>query len=149
MKPTRTWILVADGAHARVLEVLGKGGRLTEVADMRRQVELAASHDLGSERPGRTHESVGDVRHAMEPRSDPHREQKRRFADEMTSLLEKQLAAGRFERLVVVAPPVTLGDLRAAMSAAMGKAVAGEVAKDLTKMPDQEIASHLGDGIVI
>lgn len=149
MKPVRTWILVADGAHARVLEALGKGARLTEVAEMRRQVELAASHDLGSERPGRTHESVGDVRHAMEPRSDPHREQKRHFALGLAEALEKQLADGRFDRLIVVAPPVTLGDLRASMPAAVSKVVAGEVGKDLTKTPDHEIASHLGDGILI
>lgn len=149
MKPVRTWILIADGAQARVLEAHGKGQPLTEVTDMRRQTELAASHELGSDRPGRGHESVGDVRHAMEPRSDPHREQKRRFAGELAHLLETRLASGHFERLVVVAPPVTLGDLRAAMTEAVTKVVSAEIAKDLTKTPDHEIATHLGDKVSI
>ena len=148
MKPTRTWILIADGAHARVLEALGKGHVLTEVADMRRTVELSASHDLGTDRPGRTHESVGQTRHAMEPTSDPHREQKRRFAGEVAMGMAKGLAAGRFDRLVVVAPPVTLGDLRAELPAQVAKVVAGEVAKDLTKVPDHEVESHLGEVVI-
>lgn len=145
MKPVRTWILIADGAQARVLEARGKGHGLSEVEGLKRGVALAASHDLGSDRPGRTHESVGAVRHAMEPTSDPHREQKRRFAGEMAELIGQHLKAGDFDRLVVVAPPVTLGDLRAALPDAVAKVVAGEVAKDLTKVPDPEIASHLGD----
>lgn len=148
MKPARTWILIADGAHARVLEAVGKGAPLAEVPAMRRVVELSPSHDLGDDRPGRTHESVGATRHAMEPTSDPHREQKRRFAQDLAETLGRELAAGRYDRLVVVAPPVTLGDLRAALPAQVGKVVAGEVAKDLTKIPDHDIARHLGDVVI-
>ena len=148
MKPVRTWILIADGAHARVLETEGKGRPLSEVEGMRRSTDLAPSHELGTDRPGRTHESVGATRHAMEPTSDPHRERKRRFAGELADTLHKQLNEGRYDRLVVVAPPVTLGDLRAALPAQVAKVVAGEVAKDLTKIPDREIASHLGEVVI-
>ena len=34
MKPTRTWILIADGARARILENLGPGKGVHEVPDM-------------------------------------------------------------------------------------------------------------------
>jgi protein required for attachment to host cells len=148
MKATRTWILIADGAHARVLEAVGKGGRLHEVSDMRRSAVLAATHELGNERPGRSHESVGDVRHAVEPKSDAHREQKRRFASEIADLVAAQRVAERFDRLVIVAPPVTLGDLRAAMPSSLQGCVMGEVPKDLTKVPDHEVLSHLGELII-
>ncbi len=142
MKPTRTWILIADGGRARVLEQVGKGHPLAEVSGMTRSIDLPRSHDLGDDQPGRTEASVGG-RHSMEPRSDPHRELKRKFAHELADMLAQKLGAKAFDKLILVAPPVTLGDLRAALAEPARKAVSGEVASDLTKTPDHEVAAHL------
>ena len=49
------------------------------------------------------------------------------------------------DRLVIVAPPVTLGDLRAATSDRVRTKVVGEVAHDLTKIANNEVAEHLKD----
>lgn len=147
MKPTRTWVLIADGAHGRVLEQVGRGHALSEVPGMKRVAELPRSHDLGDDRPGRTEQSVGTARSAMEPRSDPHRELKRQMARELAELMATKLAERAYDRLIVVAPPVTLGDLREALPEPVRKVVAHEVASDLTRTPDHEIARHLGDAL--
>jgi protein required for attachment to host cells len=48
-----------------------------------------------------------------------------------------------YDRLVIVATPVTLGDLRAAISDHVRDKIVGEVAQDLTKIPNGEIAEHI------
>jgi protein required for attachment to host cells len=53
-----------------------------------------------------------------------------------------------YDRLVIVAAPSALGDLRAALSEQVRAKVIREIAKDLTKTPDSEVAGHLGDVIV-
>lgn len=147
MKPTRSWILIADGAHARVLEQVGRGAALVEVAGVRRSIVLPRSRDLGDDKPGRAEQMLGGPRSAMEPRTDPHRELKRKLAHEVADMLAGMLAEKAFDKLVIVAPPTTLGDVRAALSAPVRAVVAGEVTADLTKTPDHEVAGHLRDVI--
>ena len=149
MKPIRTWIVIADGAFARVLESHGPAQRLAPVEAMSMAGDHRASHEIRADRPGRTNESVGPTRHAIEPASDPHRELKRTFAEHVVDMLSTRLAAASFDRLVLVAPPKTLGDLRAALTPALRSILHAEVAKDLIKTPQIEIAAHLKDVVGI
>ena len=149
MKAGKTWILIADGGHARVLETSGIGHALSQVQHMATEIELPPSRELGTDRPARTHESMGPVRHAVGEKTDPHRELKRSFAEATLARLEAGLAAHAFSRLVIVAPPVTLGDLRRAMSKSLSDHVSAEVAKDLVKVPNDQIRSHLKEVVVI
>jgi protein required for attachment to host cells len=143
MKPIRTWVLIADAARARVFETTGKGTGLSVVADMALHAELNPSHTLGTDRPGRSFESVGSTRHALESSSDPHREQKRMFAKRIAQALHERHAASSFDRLVVVAPPTTMGDLRTALSGKVKAAVIAELVADLTNTPASELPAHL------
>jgi protein required for attachment to host cells len=145
MKAKRTWIIIADGAHARVFETRGSVKKLTPVEDMTMDGDHRATHDILTERPGRTNESVGPMRHAIEPATDPRRELKRSFAQSVADRLERRYTDKSFDRFVLVAPPKTLGDLRSALSPALRAALHGEVAKDLVKTPQIEISDHLND----
>jgi protein required for attachment to host cells len=147
MKPIRTWVLIADAARARVFETSGKGTGLTAVSDIALGAELAPSRMLGSDRPGRSFESVGSTRHALESPSDLHREQKRQFGRRIAEAIEERHAAKSFDRLVVVAPAVTMGDLRAALSDKVKAAVAAELVADLTNTPVSELPAHLADHV--
>jgi protein required for attachment to host cells len=69
---------------------------------------------------------------------------KRSFSERLAALLEEELAAKAYDRVVLVAPPTTLGDLRAALPAAVREAVSAELDKDLTKTPVAELPRHLG-----
>ena len=149
MKPIRTWVLIADAARARVFERRGKGTGLTVVSDMAFDTELAPSHTLGTDRPGRSFESVGSRRHALESPSDLHREQKRQFARRVAEAIEERHAAKSFDRLVVVAPAVTMGDLRAALSEKVKPAVATELVADLTNTPVSELPAHLSAHVTL
>jgi protein required for attachment to host cells len=85
----------------------------------------------------------------MEPPTDPHREEKRRFADELAQHLNDAAQAGSYDRLILVAAPKTLGDLRQALGKNAAAKLDGELAKDLTKIPDHDLPGHLGGVIAL
>lgn len=143
MARTKTWILIADGARARILAHEAPGSELRTLPGMVFAGEHAATHDLVSERQGRSYESHSPSRSAIESHSDPHRELKSAFAKRMADVLATELGKKSYDRLVIVAAPVTLGDLRAAISESVRARVCAEIASDLTKTPDSELGRHL------
>ncbi len=148
MKTIRTYILVADGARARLLVSEGRGKPLTEVPGSDIRIELKPDHELSAERPGRVHESANVSRHAIE-RDDLHRREKERFAQSLAEGLDKRLANREYDRLVIAAAPETLGIIRAALSDKVRAVILAEVAKDLTKIPNPQIRPHLGENLPV
>jgi protein required for attachment to host cells len=108
----------------------------------------SATHDLVSDREGRSFSSHGTGRSAIESHSDPHRELKKKFAHELADVLARGLQQHAYDRLIIVAPPAALGDLRVAISDHVRAKVVGEVAHDLTKTPNGEVAAHLKDVLI-
>ena len=143
MNQLRTWVLIADGARARVLENSGPGHSWVSIERLVFHADHSATHELVSDRAGRSFSSSGAGRSAIESRSDPHRELKAKFARHLADILASELAQGSYHRLIVVAAPVTLGDLREAVSAQVRATIVDEIAHDLTKIPDSEVAAHL------
>lgn len=145
--PNRTmWVVVADGARARILAGDPRIGGLEPVMPelVGRGREKGA--DLLADRPGRSVDSshVGD-RHAMEPPTDPKEVEKERFARQLADTLEAACNEGRFARLTLVAPPRMLGELRAVLPAKVKERLVREVDKDLTWVPVHELPGHLRD----
>ena len=135
------WALVADAQRARIFRRLLPAGVWSELVDQAWEVPNPSSHDQGSERPGRVHQSVGSARHAIEPRSDPHRAAKLTFATYLGGYLEGE--APVYASLVLVAPPAFLGDLRLVLGKAASKRLRGALDKDLTHATPSDIAAHL------
>ena len=148
-KTKRTWILVADGARAMIVLNEGPGRGLKTVPGREIKIENPPTRDLGSDRPGRAQESIGGARHAIAPRADWHDQRKEEFARAVARTLDTDAAGGRFDRLVLIAPPATLGHIRAALKPATRKLVEGEINKDLTHLPVDELAPHLADVIPV
>lgn len=151
MKPTRTWIVVADGARARVLlnEGPGKGLKPAVAEALEHAPSRARDRELVSDRPGRTYDRGGPGRHSKEPRTDWHRFEKERFAHEVAGMLRQGRIDGSFDRLILVAPPKTLGDLRHELDKPTADRIYAEVQKDLTNMDDRELPKHLEHVIVV
>lgn len=147
MKKTTTWLLIADGARGRILSVEGHGASRQFVEVEEFSGDHAANRDLLRDKPTRVYESQGEARHANEPKSDPHRELKRSFAEHIADAISAHLAKAAFDKLIVVAAPVTLGDLRAAFSDTVKARITAEIDKDLTKTPNTGIASIIGDAL--
>lgn len=144
-KTTTRWYVVADGARARILARNGRSGPLEPVAQRNSEAARKPTRELGAERPGRSVESVGGARHAMEPPVDWHRFEKQRFAQELAELLARRFLQKRFDELVIVAPPGTLGDLRKSLPAAVRDHVVAEIGKDFTAVALHDLPGHLDE----
>jgi protein required for attachment to host cells len=143
MKKTVTWILIADGSRARLIANQRSAEGYKQVIDTDFIADKRSTHDLGSERPGRTHDSTGEARHAMQSPTDAHREEKRHLAQRVSDFLEEQRRQKAFERLIVIAAPQALGDLRNNFSSSLQNMVVEEINKDLTMFSLHELQAKL------
>jgi len=143
MQKKVTWILVADGSRARVLMNKGIGKGLHPAIDGEIAHAVPPTRELGTDRPGRAQQRGTGGRHALEPHVDWHRFEKEKFSKEMAALLDAAAERGVFHRLVLIAPPRTLGELRAALGAKARALIYAEIDKDLTHVTIQELPDHL------
>jgi protein required for attachment to host cells len=144
IKPVKTLVVLVDGERARFLSGLGRCKSFESVAPGAIEVPEAGkpNRDLASDKPGRTSSSKDGIRSSMET-TDFHRREKQLFARSVAEIVDKMAGDPSYDRLVLVAPPSTLGELRAHLSKHTAGRITGEVAKDLTKIPDHELRSHL------
>ena len=139
-----TWVLVADGHRARVFVNEGPGTGLKPALEQEFIHMLPPDRDLAADKAGSARSGGGDSHHTLDHHEDLHRHEKAVFARELARHLDGYLKDKRFERLVVVAPPRTLGELRADFSKAVAATVDGELAKDLTHATLPDLREHLG-----
>lgn len=142
-----TWILVADGARARVLANEGPGKGLADAFNQDFIGANTLTRESVSDKPGRTQESATTARSALEPRTDWHRFEKHLFAKRMAEILEDAAMRKAFDRLILVAPPQALGDLRAELGRHAKDRITGELDKDLTHVAIHDLPGHLADFI--
>ena len=136
-----TWIVVADGARARVFR--HAAGRLAAVPGLAVAARAAPNRELVTDRPGRVYSGMRGVPSAVEDGAGAHREEKRRFIVRLAASLAEADEKGRFAQLVLMAPPRVLGDLRRAMPATLRLRVGAEVRKDLTHAAPADILAHV------
>jgi protein required for attachment to host cells len=144
MKKTVTWVLVADGARARILRNEGPGRGIEREIVREFAQDIPPGREIMADRPGRTFDSAGQGRHAMERPTDPREIEETRFLREIIAYVEKANHEHSFDRLVLVAPPAALGTLRAHLPKPLAEKVTGELNKDLTQVPVHDLAKHLG-----
>lgn len=147
MKPTRTWVLIADGARARLIVASGHGKaiEISEIAEY--SADHSPSRELQRDANPRVFESQGTRRSAIEPRTDPHRELKRDFASELAEALDDLVGRKEIGSLIVAAAPTTLGDLRKVFSKRVSDSIVAELAMDLTKVPNADLPKHIRESL--
>jgi protein required for attachment to host cells len=144
MKPTITWIVVADGTTATVFEH-SRPGTLQPVPGLRFEEEALKARDISADRPGRSFSSASPRRSAMSEPTDPVALNERRFVERLAERLEQERQKGRFERLVIAAAPAALGDMRPALSKQLRDTVIAELPKDLTNTPIPDLGKHFAE----
>lgn len=97
--------------------------------------------------PGCTVEvaNAGGPRSAME-QTDWHQLAEDRFAIEVAAKLYKAAHAGRFDKLVVVAPPKALAVLRKEWRKEVASCIVAELAADLTHLPMGDLDRYFTPG---
>ena len=104
------WILVCDSSRARIFEVLD-GESVWRVVEVLGHAESRSkASELVSDHSGqRSSEGASTHHNALAPSSDPKEVEKGRFIHSLATRLDEAMCARLFHRLVLVAPPHTLG----------------------------------------
>lgn len=133
-----SWILVGDGEKALVFRNDGDAvyPNLQVISIL--EQENPPTSAQGTDAPGRLSDGPGPHRSAVEV-TDWHRLEKIRFARDVADALYREAHKGRFDKLIVVAPPATLGELRKAFHKEVSDRIVAEVDKTLTGHPPAEI----------
>ena len=142
-KKQMTWILIADGARAHIIANEGPGKGLKTIPGQDYTGTNLPTRELGTDKPGRTFDRAGVGRHSKEPRVDWHRFEKHKFAKSMAKVLDKAAGQGVFDRLILVAPPEILGELRSSLGKLASDRVVAELARDLTNLSIHELPGNL------
>ena len=135
-----TWIVAADAARARILQVADRE-RLVEVENLANPDGRLQDREIntdGTDRfpRGDTWEpDVGAVEHRNEL-----------FAKRVADYLESARNDQRYERLVLVAPPKMLGQLRQELDKEVKKLLLDEVPKDLSWFNVRDLERYFAKG---
>ena len=136
------WVVVCDGAKALILENAGDAKfpnlKMRDVYEHK----ALATHELGTDKPGRSHSSVGHG-HSAVGQTDWHDQEEQTFLADLVKKLDAAVEQHTVKSLIVVAPPRALGVIRPLYSTALRAAVRAEIDKDFVKMPVHEIEKHL------
>ena len=136
---TATWVLVADAQGARIFSFLEKNGQWTLHESIKgdgsdHPDQTANFGPKASEHKGALH-GHGEI-NAKET-------QERRFAHTLAHVLERGHGTKAFAKLVLVAPPKLLGDLRENLSRGLQSAVVAEVNKDYSHSGVEDLMTRL------
>lgn len=138
--PHDALVLVADGRKSLFLRNEGDAEFLNLVVDDQRAQAGLEDRDLKTDAPGRAMSQVGGRQSTMEE-PDYHQVEEDRFAKETAELLTRR--APHFDKLVVVAPPRTLGELRQHYDKAVETKIVAEIDKDLVNHPIKKLEEVL------
>ncbi|MBI1621903.1 host attachment family protein [Aquamicrobium zhengzhouense] len=136
------WVVVADGEKALFLRNEGDV-RHPNLQVFREMAEdNPPTREQGVDQPGRFNSGASPHRSALEE-TDWQRIGKERFAKHVVERLYKSAHRGDFDKIVIVAPPLVLGEMRKEMHKAVADRVIGEVPKTLTNHTIEDIEKLL------
>jgi protein required for attachment to host cells len=136
------WVIVADGAKALILENQGDSKFPNLRTKETFEHQDSKTSEMGTDKPGRSIQSVGSARSSME-QTDWHQQEEERFLARLAERLDKAVLGGEVKTMILCAPPRAIGTLRKAMSSHVREAIKAEVEKDYVKMPLDQIEKHL------
>ncbi len=133
-----TWVLIADGEKA--LFMVNETDAEDPFLQVFREEEQdnPPNREQAANRPGRFNDGPSVHRSAVAD-TDWHQLSKDRFARDLSEILYAQAHKGKFDQIVIVAPPNTLGELRAELHQEVTDKIVAEIPKTLTNHPIDEI----------
>jgi protein required for attachment to host cells len=137
--PHNGFVVVADGEKMLFLRNEGDAEFLKLEVERKRVQDNPATRDQKTDESGRTFDASGGAGRSAYEETDFHALEEARFAAETAELLKKRALRNDFDSLIIIAPPRTLGELRKHYHKEVEKRLDGEIAKDLTGHPIEEI----------
>ena len=140
--PHNAYVIVGDGRKALFLRNEGNGAALRLKTEQVLQNDNPPTREQGSGQPGRSFQSFGSSRSAVE-QTDWHEIGQQRFARTIADAMEGLARDRDIPGFVIAAPPRTLAELRRLLDAHVKARIIAEIDKDLTGHPVEDIERRL------
>ena len=139
-----TWVVVTDSEKALFLRNEGDAEYPNLVVFNEMEQDNPPNREQAANRRGRVSNGGASMGHrsAVED-TDWHQLAKERFAKDLSDKLYQLAHKGKFDKLVVCAAPMILGELRKEFHKEVSDKVVAELDKNLTSLPVHEIEEHL------
>jgi protein required for attachment to host cells len=144
------WILVSDASRANLYTAELREDDWSQVKSFEHPEGRELSKEIeGTSPPGRGQQRMveGGRRTALEPRTWPKEAEADRFAQELSTYLEKAIANRQFDYLVLVAPPHFLGKLKNSLGEQTARHLRATVDKELSTLNAAELRQRLVDTV--
>ena len=138
---TDTLILVADGEKALFLRNEGDEKYLNLQVESTQEQDNPPTREQAANRRGRMSDSMGNKSAVQD--TDWHELAKDRFAADLADMLYKRAHKGDFDKLLIIASPSTLGEIREHLHQEVTDKLIGQIDKDLTNHPIDKIEKAL------
>lgn len=138
-----TWIVAADSSRARFLQVAGPE-RLVEVESLLNPDARMDERELTTDAHARFRGSAGPGSDRQETTAQEHATDL--FAKRVGDYLEQARHQGRYDELVIVAPPKFLGALRGELGKEVEKLVVDELPKNLSWLNERQLERYFSQG---
>lgn len=126
--PTGTWIVVADGAGARLFHNIAKGATVSLKQEKLLEPKDLADDGPSGKRPTEQTEQAND---------------EATFAKQLAHFLNAAALKHEFSDLILMADPQTLGQLRPQLHNETTRRIIKEIAKTFTNSPLEDIQAAL------
>ena len=136
-------IIVADSTRARIFTVDSASSPLNEIETMAHPEGRIHEKDLVSDLPGKASGKGGGGDHAFQEKIEPKREEMIEFAKRIADYLDETRKSNKLNKLVLVAAPAFLGELRNHLSKETGEKIVFELDKNLAQHSEEDIRHHL------
>ena len=138
-----TMIIVADSARARVFTFAADRSELVEIDDLAHPEGRLHDREITSDLPGKDIGGTGSGGHTHEEKVSPVEHELSEFARRIAHYLDDARKANKLSKLMLLAAPAFLGELRSQFSAELKKLIVFELDKNLAKMDVADIKKHL------
>lgn len=133
-KARKTWIVVADGGHARILLNTHRDEGVTELPMLSKHEPRLAHH---------REELAAGVHHTPVFKPTQEKRDEDQFLNTLAETVQTGVARKECEQLVLVAPATAMGLLRNALSKETHKHIVAEIVHDYTHQSNEFIYGHV------
>lgn len=140
----KTWILVAHETGATLLEYkAGKDGELQIARTINYPQGSLKSRNIDSDRPGRGMNSRSQRRFTFDVNKKPERENAKKFAKRLTTIINTGAEGNKYDHLILVAEPRMLGLLREGLKKKTHSKIKSEIKKDFGRLSDSALIKRV------
>ena len=136
-------IVVADSARARIFTADSANSPLNEIETMSHPEGRMHEQDMVSDMPGKGSGKGGGGDHAYQEKIEPKEQEMIVFAKRVADYLDDARKANKLNKLLLIAAPAFLGELKTHLSDETSKNIVFELDKNIAHHSVEDIRQHL------